>query len=71
DKNAKVLQFAEACQHKRQAKKIPGSNLGGRERLCCQGGLPPQPLGRDWGVQNATDQRGYWGIGGCQSVAIL
>ena len=49
--NPKRLQFAIACQHKRQAKKIPGSNLGGRERLRCQGGLPPQPLGGDWGVQ--------------------
>src|SRR5690606_3992818 len=51
--------------------KNPWQQIGGRERLRCQGGLPPPVL---WGKKPETKKlrtgEGYWGIGGYRSAAV-
>src|SRR5690606_19235484 len=63
--------LGNGCLARMAGKKNPWQQIGGRERLRCQGGLPPPVL---WGKKPETKRlrtgEGYWGIGGYRSAAI-
>src|SRR5690606_23482496 len=63
--------LGNGCLARMAGKKNPWQQIGGRERLRCQGGLPPPVL---WGKKPETKKlrtgEGYWGIGGYRSAAI-